>query len=213
MEQPQEMQSNQQDSEQQAPPNQQDGEQQAQSNQQDGEQQAPPKETVFDWAESLAFAVNALLVLLVFCGSFSTIFGISMNDTLVEGDRVFVRSLFYTPQRGDIVTTDVLIDYGRPLVKRVIGLGGDVIEIDAQTGTVTVNGEVLNEPYARGVTLPENGASYPFTVPEGQVFLMGDNREHSLDSRSADVGCVDVRDLQGKLELRLAPLSRMGWVS
>ena len=116
----------------------------------------------------------------------------------------------YTPQRGDVVVTDDLIDYGKPLVKRVIAVGGDVVDIDFQTGAVTVNGETLEEPYIRELTLLDEGQTFPLTVPQGKLFLMGDNRCQSKDSRSPEIGCIDERDILGKAILRIFPLQKIG---
>ena len=109
-----------------------------------------------------------------------------------------------------MVVTDDLIDYGKPLVKRVIALGGDVVDIDFQTGAVTVNGETLEEPYIRELTLLDEGQTFPLTVPQGKLFLMGDNRCQSKDSRSPEIGCIDERDILGKAILRIFPLQKIG---
>jgi signal peptidase I len=101
--------------------------------------------------------------------------------------------------------------FGKPLVKRVIATGGDVIDIDYTLGTVTVNGETLDEEYLHGVaTLLGYDVQFPLTVPEGTVFVMGDNRNNSLDSRSSRVGCIDERDILGKVLVRFLPVGSMG---
>lgn len=166
---------------------------------------------LYEWFESVAFALTLTLLILVFGFNFSRVSGTSMVPTLADGDRVVVRTAFYTPQRGDIITTDTWISYGKPLVKRVIGLPGDVVDIDAATGRVSVNGSALDETYISSDTTLAGDVAMPFTVPAGSVFVMGDNRPRSLDSRYAAVGCVDMRDILGKIIWRISP--RMGRVS
>ena len=100
----------------------------------------------------------------------------------------------------------------KPLVKRVIAKGGDVVNIDYQAGTVSVNGEVLQETYIAEPTYLGYDVTFPYTVPEGTVFVMGDNRNASLDSRSSYVGCIDERDILGKVLLCFLPFSDFGVV-
>ena len=163
-----------------------------------------------EWFESIVFALTVLVLVFTFVVRVAAVNGISMENTLQPGDRLLLQSVGYTPQRGDVVVTDDLIDYGKPLVKRVIALGGDVVDIDFQTGAVTVNGETLKEPYIRELTLLDEGQTFPLTVPQGKLFLMGDNRCQSKDSRSPEIGCIDERDILGKAILRIFPLQKIG---
>ena len=163
-----------------------------------------------EWFESIVFALTVLVLVFTFVVRVAAVNGISMENTLQPGDRPLLQSVGYTPQRGDVVVTDDLIDYGKPLVKRVIAVGGDVVDIDFQTGAVTVNGETLEEPYIREITLLDEGQTFPLTVPQGKLFLMGDNRCQSKDSRSPEIGCIDERDILGKAILRIFPLQKIG---
>ena len=163
-----------------------------------------------EWFESIVFALTVLVLVFTFVVRVAAVNGISMENTLQPGDRLLPQSVGYTPQRGEVVVTDDLIDYGKPLVKRVIALGGDVVDIDFQTGAVTVNGETLEEPYIRELTLLDEGQTFPLTVPQGKLFLMGDNRCQSKDSRSPEIGCIDERDILGKAILRIFPLQKIG---
>lgn len=163
-----------------------------------------------EWFESIVFALTVLVLVFTFVVRVAAVNGISMENTLQPGDRLLLQSVGYTPQRGDVVVTDDLIDYGKPLVKRVIAVGGDVVDIDFQTGAVTVNGETLEEPYIRELTLLDEGQTFPHTVPQGKLFLMGDNRCQSKDSRSPEIGCIDERDILGKAILRIFPLQKIG---
>ncbi|MEF9988660.1 MAG: signal peptidase I, partial [Christensenella sp.] len=152
----------------------------------------------FEWLESIGFALVFTLLILVFAVNFSRVSGHSMMPTLSDGDRVLVQTAFYTPKRGDIITTDALIDYEKPLAKRIIALEGDVVDIDISTGDVSVNGIVLDEPYLFAPTTQQMDVTFPLTVPSGKAFIMGDNRPGSRDSRFQDIGCIDARDILGR---------------
>ncbi len=165
---------------------------------------------ILDWYDALVFALAVLVLLFAFCARIVVVSGSSMNDTLTDGDRLLVQSTFYTPQRGDVVVVDGYINYGKPLVKRVIAKGGDTVDIDTDAGLVYVNGEALGEPYTPEGTLSAGDVTFPLTVPEGTLFLMGDNRQHSTDSRSSSIGFIDERDILGKVLLRLYPFDKIG---
>ena len=167
---------------------------------------------LFDWAEALVYAL-ALLVVCAFFVRLSGVQGTSMYPTLDNGDQLLLLSFGYNePERGDIVVlmADDFMD--QPLVKRVIGIGGDVIDMDP-SGTVTVNGEALYEPYINdlnGQDMYLGDIQFPLTVPDGQVFVMGDNRNGSSDSRKAEVGTIPYEKIVGKAVFRLFPFNRMG---
>ena len=127
-----------------------------------------------------------------------------MYPTLEDGDRLVLASTVFQYKQGDIV---VIHRSGKePLIKRVIAVEGDTLDIDFERGMVTVNGEVLNEPYIAEPTHLEynDGPVFPFTVPEGKVFVMGDNRNNSLDSRSGAVGLIDQNDILGTMLIDLS---------
>ena len=142
-----------------------------------------------------------------------------MNDTLVNNENVLISDIAYTPQRGDIVVFHQTgTEYNEPIVKRVIGVAGDTVKIDhlADTMIVTVtdkngNSTVLEEDYIR-YDYPSyyNSTTY---VEEGTVFVLGDNRSHSGDSRHSSIGLVDTRRILGKVVLRVTPFSRFGAVN
>ena len=113
---------------------------------------------------------------------------------------------------GDVVIVDSYIPYGKPLVKRVIGKAGDTIDIDFTAGIVYRDGEALDEPYTAEPTYTYEGMDFPLTVPDNCLFLMGDNRNGSKDSRSTDIGCVDTRDILGTALWRILPFSKIGAV-
>lgn len=176
---------------------------------------------MFDWMCSIFSAILCFIVIFALLARVITVDGESMVPTLQDQQRLIVSDMFYTPQYGDIVIlyADKLYNettqkYGKPIVKRVIGLPGDTIKIDFKNGVVYRNGEALTEEYTNTPTnLPEN---FPFdgevTVEEGKVFVLGDNRNASKDSRSSDVGQVDMRYIMGKAYLRIWPLNALGTV-
>lgn len=133
------------------------------------------------------------------------IYGSSMTPTLVNGNIVAaVRSGTY--QRGDIIA---FYYNNKILVKRVVGMPGEWVDID-ENGTVTIDGEPLEEPYLTEKALGECDIELPYQVPEGRYFVMGDYRSVSSDSRSSQVGCVSEEQIVGKLLFRLWPLDEIG---
>jgi signal peptidase I len=166
---------------------------------------------ILEWYEALISAVVILALAFSFVFRIIQVDGDSMKPTLLNGDKLIVWGAGYTPARGDVVIVDSETSFGKPLVKRVIATGGDAVDIDYTQGTVTVNGEMLDEEYLHGVaTLLGYDVEFPLTVPEGTVFVMGDNRNNSLDSRSSRVGCIDERDILGKVLVRFLPIGSMG---
>ena len=133
--------------------------------------------------------------------------GPSMQNTLYTGDRILVlNSLLCDFQPGDVVVVNA---YNAPLdetlVKRIIAVGGQTVDIDFITGTVYVDGEALDEPYIKEPTYTADGVSFPLTLEEDEVFIMGDNRNHSTDSRSIQLGPVKEGYIQGKAVFLLFP--------
>ena len=167
---------------------------------------------VLEWYEALISAALVLVLVFSFFFRIIQVDGSSMVPTLVNGDKLIVWGAGYTPQRGDVVIVDSYTSYGKPLVKRVIAKGGDTVSIDYATGTVAVNGEVLQEDYIAEPTYLGYDVTFPYTVPEGTVFVMGDNRNQSLDSRSTYVGCIDKRDILGRVLLCFMPFTDFGVV-
>lgn len=159
----------------------------------------------FEWLSSLIAAL--VVVAIVFCFLFRvvTVDGDSMTNTLQNGDNLIMISRFYQLEHGDVVVIER--GDGSPLIKRIIGMPGDVIDIDEE-GQVYRNGTRLDEPYIKDGVTPTMGASLPFTVPEGYLFAMGDNRIESLDSRM--LGAFPMNDVLGEAVYRITPFERAG---
>ena len=164
----------------------------------------------FEWYEALISAALVLVLVFSFFFRIIQVDGASMVPTLQNGDKLIVWGAGYEPQRGDVVIVDSYTAYGKPLVKRVIGMGGDTIDIDFEAGIVYRNGVALEEPYTAEPTYLFESVEFPITVPDGCLFLMGDNRNNSTDSRDVSVGCVDERDIMGAAVLRVLPFGKIG---
>ncbi|MBQ2995688.1 MAG: signal peptidase I [Oscillibacter sp.] len=149
----------------------------------------------------LAETVVVVTLVFLFALRIISVDGGSMRNTLQHGDQLLVvnRSLCGELQQGDIVIlSKKSFEDGATIVKRVIAVGGQSVDIDFDKGIVYVDGEALEEPYIREPTYTEEGLSFPVTLAEDEVFVMGDNRNRSSDSRHPDIGCVDVRHIMGK---------------
>lgn len=185
------------------------------------QEQAPrrPGSELFEWFQMILGCVVAAVVIFNCFARLTRVDGDSMNNTLQHGELMLVWSLGYQPEQGDIVvlnkTSAVLPGWTGPkaIVKRVIALGGQTVDVDYVTSTVYVDGVPLEEDY-----LPEEMylPASPFMqqthweVPEGSVFVMGDNRNHSTDSRDDRLGIIDQDYILGKVVLGLWPPSRVG---
>ena len=160
---------------------------------------------VYDWLDSLIYAI--LLILLIFTFFFRVVGvnGDSMNPTLQSGDWLTVSAITNEVKTGDIVVITQPNSLNEPLIKRVIAKGGDTVNIDFIEGTVTVNGKILYEPYIAEKTEISGDYVYPLEIPEGYIFVMGDNRNDSLDSRFRTIGLIDERYVLGVAETRSYP--------
>ena len=137
--------------------------------------------------------------------------GSSMEPTLRDGDGIFVQTAgYHQPRQGDIVAIRAKDRQGKHLIKRIIAREGDTVQIDFEAGMVFVNGQLLEEPYINEATTLSGDIPFPVTVPPGCFFVLGDNRNHSQDSRSSALGFVPLDDIEGRAVFRFAPLSRFG---
>ena len=162
---------------------------------------------IYEWAEAAAFSLIGIVILFTFFIRIVGVDGDSMNNTLLDGDRLFISHILYEPAHEDIVVINRYTQ--EPLIKRIIAVGGDRLEIDPEMKRVILNGKVLEEDFINGSTLPIDFIGEQI-VPEGFVFVMGDNRSISHDSRTADIGFIDERDIIGKAVFRIWPLSKIG---
>lgn len=169
----------------------------------------------FEWMESLSSAIIVVVLIFTFLFRIVTVDGTSMMPNLISGDRLIVSSYFYEPQQGDIVVLKRTSGLNKPIVKRVIALPGQTVDIDYEAGIVYVDGEPLDESayIENGIThrpyTSEPLLEFPQVVPEGHIFVLGDNREVSEDSRFVAVGMVDERYILGKAEWIIFPFNRM----
>ena len=170
---------------------------------------------VFEWTETIVMAIVLVAVFFTFVVRVITVDGGSMQPTYYDGDRVLVSALGEPAEQGDVViVVNALED---PIIKRVIATEGQVVDFDPVQLEVTVDGNTI--PGVRfgienGITsvvdAPGRVLEFPQTVPEGCVFVLGDNRQNSTDSRFVEVGMIDRRNILGKVIFNLFPISKMG---
>lgn len=177
--------------------------------------------SLLEYVEIMVFSIIAVILIFTFFFRLCTVSGSSMENTLEDGEHLLVSNLFYTPKSEDIIvfhqTGGIL---NEPVVKRVIAVGGEKVDIDFETWTVTVtdkdgNQRVLDETYIKldpEKFAPPSYLDYPVEVPEGKLFVMGDNRNASTDSRYSEIGFVDQRRILGKVILRITPFEKFGAV-
>lgn len=176
------------------------------------ESNAPEKEswqkTLFRDAKDVLYILAIFMLVYIVCFRTVVVVGGSMNNTLIDGDRLLLVSnlLYREPKQGDVIVAskDAFRD-GECFIKRVIAVEGQTVDIDFNTGTVYVNGVALDEPYLHTPTIDAEGVKFPVTVPEGCVFVMGDNRGNSQDSRSPSIGFVDEREILGRAVFLMIP--------
>ena len=156
---------------------------------------------LYEWVQTLVCTVLTMVVLFTFVVRVVVVDGESMRETLQDQDILLVLSgkLCGDYHPGDIVVLSKAgFDNGNPIVKRVIATEGQTVDIDFDAGIVSVDGEVLEEDYIREPTWTPEGLEFPVTIPENHVFVLGDNRNGSSDSRHSDLGPIDTRMMIGK---------------
>ena len=178
------------------------------------------KREIFEWLEIIVVAVALVIILFTFVFKVVTISGNSMFNTLHSGEKILISNLFYEAQRGDIVVIsrneDNSTDFSSNetcIIKRVIATEGQVVDIDFKKGIVSVDGVALSEDYTYTPTNVKGDVQFPVIVPEGHVFVLGDNRNDSSDSRYSDLGdngMVDRRNILGRAIIRVLPFNRFG---
>lgn len=182
---------------------------------------SPAKMFIFDWLEVLVHAIVGVVICFSFLFRIATIDGPSMLDTLHDGERVIITNLFYEPKVGDIVVISrnkennifTATEDNSPIIKRIIAMEGQTVDIDFEAGIVYVDGIALDEPYTRTPTNEKYDIEFPVTVDEDCVFVLGDNRNLSFDSRSSRIGeygMIDTRYILGHAVYRVFPLNKIG---
>jgi len=173
----------------------------------ENKKESPLEGFLLCWAQALIAAVATVVLLFTFGVRMIGVSGPSMQDTLYTGDQLLIlNAMFCDFKPGDVV---VINDYNAQLddtlVKRIIAVGGQTVDIDFTNGIVYVDGEALDEPYIKEPTYTNEGTEFPVTLAEDEVFVMGDNRNHSTDSRDTRLGPVKLGYLQGKALLLVMP--------
>lgn len=171
---------------------------------------------LYTWLQALTFALVVLVVVFTFFGRIIGVDGQSMVPTLQDRDMLLLRCVGYEPAQGDVVVLHKdFATVNDPIVKRVIAVGGQSVDIDYDTGNVYVDGEAVDQSYL-GEPMINTGNAYMmqthWDVPEGSVFVMGDNRNNSSDSRDERLGVVDERYVLGRVLCILFPVQHIGIV-
>ena len=161
---------------------------------------------IYQTVAAAAAAIVILFVIFTFCLRGVGVLGASMEPTLKDGDLLAVATL-PDAKTGDVVIITQPNEMEKPLVKRVIAEGGQEVNIDYLTGVITVDGNVLDEPYIAEPTTASGDVQFPFTVPEGSFFVLGDNRNNSMDSSFSVIGCIDEDYILGVVKLRVFPFT------
>ena len=170
-------------------------------------------ENLLDYLHDLIYILAVVILLCLIFFRIVVVSGSSMYRTLVDGDYLLLVSnvLYRQPEQGDIVVASKKsFDGGKPIVKRVIATEGQTVDIDFDAGIVYVDGKALEESYTYTPTNLEEGISFPITVEQGHVFVLGDNRNHSRDSRSVEIGQLDQREILGKAVFLFMPGTNEG---
>lgn len=176
------------------------------------------RRTAYGKAASYIYSLLSMIMIIMVCVFMLFTFllrlvsvsGDSMNPNVFDGEKIVVSDLFYTPDHGDIVVIGRSTETENSLIKRVIGLPGDEIYINFDSHLITVNGAVITENYKTLGAISDKGdLTYPLTVPDDCVFVLGDNRNNSLDSRFSSVGFIRLDEITGKALFRLFPPGKL----
>ena len=171
------------------------------------------EKTLLYYLHDLCYLLCVVMILFLLFFRIVIVSGSSMKNTLVDGDYLLLlsSSFYHNPKQGDIIVASKnSFDDGAPIVKRVIAVAGQEVDIDFETSTVYVDGVALEEDYVFTPTISSGGVSFPLTVKEGCIFVMGDNRSYSKDSRYVEIGLIDNREVLGKAFFLFLPGNEKG---
>ncbi len=189
---------------------------------------APPEQVkdtlatqVIEWVEVVSIAIIAVVIIFTAFFRVATISGDSMKNTLIHNDKVVITNLGYEAKQGDIVvisrnaenSLEAQTLSNEPIIKRVIAVGGQTVNIDFEKGIVYVDGVALEEDYILAPTVDRGDVQFPLFIPEGSIFVLGDNRPESLDSRYSQIGnggIIDERYVLGHAVFRIFPFDKIG---
>ncbi len=157
----------------------------------------------YDFASVMSAAVITIMLIFTFAFRFVGVVGTSMLPTLQHKDWLVISEMSRDVKYGDIIISTQPNAFNEPVVKRVIATEGQTVDINFSKGEVFVDGTLLNEPYINNPTTNESDVSFPLTVPEGCIFVMGDNRQFSSDSRSSSIGFIDEDYVLGVVKYRI----------
>lgn len=177
------------------------------------EEKGSVKLDLYFWMQALVMALVSLILVFTLVGRVIGVVGSSMVPTLHQSDLLLLQSIGYTPKQGDVVVLRKPSFMTEPIVKRVIAVGGQHVTVDYDAGTVTVDGQALDEPYINELmvdTMNPYMTVLDVTVPEGSIYIMGDNRNHSSDSRDQRLGTVDERYVLGRALCVVLPFQDFG---
>lgn len=160
-------------------------------------------ESIYDMASVIVSAILTVGIIFTFFFKISTVSGESMENTLYNGDQLVISAITQDIEYGDVVVTSQPNGYGKVLIKRVIAVGGQTVWFDEETNKVIVDGKALDEPYIKEEMEFLLSMTKLYRVPEGKIFVMGDNRNDSADSRSEFIGMIDERYVVGKVIYRI----------
>ncbi|MGO5175289.1 signal peptidase I [Ruminococcus sp. LCP21S3_E8] len=162
-------------------------------------------------ARAIIMAVVVIIIILTFFLRIVNVDGRSMMNTLLDNDKVIVTNFMYTPKDNDIVVISHAKEYDKPIIKRVIATEGQRLKIDFENQKIYVDGTLIDEPYVSS-ELKEGNTEIPSVIPKGKVFVMGDNRLDSLDSRYSEIGLIDEENIIGKAQFVILPITRIQYL-
>ncbi|MGN1081325.1 MAG: signal peptidase I [Acutalibacteraceae bacterium] len=169
---------------------------------------------VYDWIETIVISIVIVALIFTFAFRVVNVDGNSMNNTLMNSDKVIITNVFYKPKAGDIVIIARSDAYEEnqekePLIKRVIATEGQTVMIDFDEGVVYIDGEAIADEYVKEPTYRKGDIEFPVVVPENCVFVLGDNRNDSKDSRFSEIGMISIDKILGKALFRIYPFNEI----